>query len=380
MTRAEELYKRTQDMKARGLIPPDPPGTPILAESPCGKASASPPDLADAATPLEPPPCAYEGEYLTGMQRRELNLFHGRNWRKCNNPEKPLGTENVCGCLKPIGCGDKCPGYTPANECPQVKIHPFKPLQWSYGVTTVPERRSTTLPRTLESLRKSGYPTPRLFVDGDSDPKSWEKEFNLQVTCRHPRIRTHGNWVLALYELFIREPGSTRYAIFQDDMVTCRDLRAYLDRCKYPDRGYWNLYTFPENQQLCPPNHIGWYRSNQFGRGAVALIFSREAVLTLLQSAHMMERPINVDRGWKAVDGGIVTALNKVKIITDNNKVEPTPWIEYVHNPSLVQHTGEVTTMGSAVHPQAISFPGEEFSAVSLLPQKPPLEAPAGSL
>lgn len=227
-------------------------------------------------------------------------------------------------------------------------------MKWAYGVTTVPQRRRDLLVRTLGSLRAAGFPEPRLFVDGERDPRSWEDEFNLGVTARWPTIRTYGNWVLSLAELYIREPAAERYAVFQDDFVTYRNLRQYLESCKYPENGYWNLYTFPSNQALCPRGHRGWYESNQMGRGAVALVFDRSVVLSLLTHQHMVERPMDAHRGHKAVDGGVVEAFRKM-----GGK-------EYVHNPSLVQHTGLVSSMGNKPHKLAESFCGEEFDATLL--------------
>lgn len=238
------------------------------------------------------------------------------------------------------------------------------PIKWSYGVTTVPCRKDSLLPMTLSSLRVAGFPEPRLFVDGATpkQAREYEEQFGLLVTSRNPTIRTYMNWVLALAELYGREPYANFYAVFQDDFVTYSNLRQYLEKCEYPGRGYWNLYTFPVNQAICPkhPNgleKIGWYPSNQLGRGAVALVFNRETVLTLLTHQHMVERPIDVDRGWKAVDGGVVTALNKAG------------WQEFVHNPSLVQHQGTISTMRNKPHKQATSFKGTDFDAMNLLGQ-----------
>jgi hypothetical protein len=226
--------------------------------------------------------------------------------------------------------------------------------KWSYGITTVLSRRHDLLPRTLASLCSAGFPEPRLFVDGaDAKDAAWyASEFGLPVTARYPAIRTFGNWFLSLAELYIREPTATRYAVFQDDFVTYRNLRQYLESCEYPPRGYWNLYTFPSNQTLA--KGLGWYASNQFGRGAVALVFDRETVKTLLASQHMVERPEDCTRGWRAVDGGVVTALKKAG------------WTEYVHNPSLTQHTGQISSMGNRPHLQATSFRGEEYDALEL--------------
>lgn len=236
-------------------------------------------------------------------------------------------------------------------------------MKWAYGVTTVPSRRDTLLPQTLQSLREAGFGEPRLFADNcDAIQSNWYRStFNLEVTNRWPVIRTYGNWMLSLWELYIRDPSADRYAIFQDDFVTYKNLRRYLNKCPYPDKGYWNLYTFPSNQEICPRDkhgryHVGWYESNQFGRGAVALIFSREAITTLLTHEHMVNRVQDCARGHRSVDGGVVTCL-----------VQKEGWKEYVHNPSLTQHTGLVSSMGSNPQRLALSFKGEEFDAMELL-------------
>jgi hypothetical protein len=254
-------------------------------------------------------------------------------------------------------------------------------LSWAYGVTTVPQRRGELLPRTLASLAAAGFDQPRLFVDGcnSADVSGWEEEFKLPVTARWPIMRTFGNWLLSAIELYIRRPDVNRYAIFQDDFVTYPGLREYLDHCHYPDgqsrssseinlndplpRGYWNLYTFPENQALAPRTSSGgtvdgWYPSNQLGKGAVALVFNRDALLTLVTHSHMLERPQDERRGWKAVDGGIVTAMSKAG------------WIEYVHSPSLTQHIGHVSSMGNRQHQQAESFRGDQWDVRQLLARR----------
>lgn len=227
-------------------------------------------------------------------------------------------------------------------------------MEWAYGVTTIPSRANNLLPRTLASLAGGGFPKPRLFIDGAGDTDLY-RPLGLETTTHYPNLRIFGNWILSLWELYIRNPAVHRYAIFQDDFVTYRNLRGYLERCKYPERGYWNLYTFPVNQKQIPQNRMGWHLSNQRGKGAVALVFSLEAVIALLSQPHIVGRPRNLVRGWRAVDGGVVTALRKAG------------WREYVHNPSLVQHTGAVSSVQNKSHPLAPSFRGEGFDAMKLL-------------
>ena len=245
-------------------------------------------------------------------------------------------------------------------------------MRWAYGVTTVPKRRCDLLPKTLASLCAAGFDSPRLFIDGARNGIEWEK-FNLAITLRWPTIRTYGNWILGLAELYIREPEADRYAMFQDDFVTYRNLRSYLEKSPYPDKGYLNLYTFPSNQLLAPAGERerargNWFQSRnldsgrdyhgqrqQTGRGAVALVFNRMAVQSLITHQHMVDRPMDVTWGWRKVDGGIVEAMNKAG------------FREYVHDPSLTQHVGRISTMGSRPHKEAITFRGEDFDATEML-------------
>ncbi len=227
---------------------------------------------------------------------------------------------------------------------------------WSYGVTTVPDRLNSLLPATLESLARAGFDSPRLFVD-DADASPYSK-FGLPVTTRSPSLRAAGNWVLSAWELYARNPDATYYALFQDDFIACKDIKSYIEQRPYPHKGYLNLYTFPENAILCG-SKIGWHPSNQMGRGAVALIFSKAAMITLLFQAHLVSRfQCASERRYKAIDGGIVTAMNNAG------------WKEFIHYPSLVQHTGTKTTIaGNIRHPLSPTFAGVTFSALDLIPK-----------
>lgn len=225
---------------------------------------------------------------------------------------------------------------------------------WSYGITTVPERFDNTFKRTLESLRIAGFSKPHVFIDKCSDAEPYQN-LKLDCTIHTTNIRTFGNWVTALWELYVLKPHADRYAIFQDDIVCSVGLRKYLESVSFPDKGYLNLLTFPENQELIEKHGTGFYPSNQKGKGAVALVFTRQGVETLLSHSHIIKRPQNEVRGHKAIDGGIVETFRKVG------------WKEYVHNPSLVQHIGDVSSMGNPRHPKAPSFRGEDFNLTDLV-------------
>lgn len=220
---------------------------------------------------------------------------------------------------------------------------------WAYAVTTCVERLHTLLPQTLASLAAAGFSDPHLFVDGCNSYQT-----HLQCTFRLPRLRTAGNWFLGLWELYFRSPCADRYAMFQDDLIMCQGVREYLSR-KWPGRGYLNLYTMAGNVDEVKGKPEGWHESNQRGRGAVALAFDRDSVQALLSARHIVIRTPNAHRGWRCIDGGIIQAMSEAG------------FKEYVHNPSLTQHLGMVSSMGNhPPHPQSPIFPGEDFNVLNL--------------
>jgi hypothetical protein len=226
---------------------------------------------------------------------------------------------------------------------------------WAYGVTTTTVRMSDLLPHTLKSLANAGFDKPRLFVDGARYQTAWD-DFRCEVTLRWPAVKTFASWLLTLLELYLRDPWADRYAVFQDDLVVCRSLKQYLTECPYPPKSYLNLYTTKMNQEVEHQGQ-GWYLSNQLGKGALALVFDRDALTRLLQQPHMIYRSQEPGvRGWKSVDGAISEAMKQAG------------YKEYVHDPSLVQHTGEKSTMDNR-HPHPVSecFAGEDFDAMTLL-------------
>ena len=240
-------------------------------------------------------------------------------------------------------------------------------MNWSYGITTVPQRITDTLPRTIESLASAGFKEPRLFVDG------WygEPQFmGCPVTTRDTPIKLVGSWMAGMWELYTRNPTAHRFAMFQDDILSIGNLKKYLEWSKYPKAGYLNLYTFTQNTHK-DHKEIGWHPSNQRGMGALGLVFDRDTLVSLLRSGHLARKPIDAHstRSWKALDGGIVSGLKEFKIH------------EYIHNPTLLQHTGtEHSALGNSVggkpYGENKSFPGENKDAMDYLAKDPPTWVP----
>ncbi len=219
-----------------------------------------------------------------------------------------------------------------------------------YGITTIPQRRELFL-RSTSSLARAGFDSPIIFTDGRSGET----------------LGAFGNWLLSLMELWIRDPSAERYALFQDDLVAIKGIREYLDKMPLPHGGYYNLYAHPDNKARIAGK--GWNLSDQCGKGALALIFDRGTVLKLLTSRRLLERPLHPQRGWRFIDGGVSDAMRDYGIK------------EYFHYPSLVAHTGILSTMSKADNAtlanqdryrwpygyEGLDFPGEEFNAMEFL-------------
>lgn len=272
--------------------------------------------------------------------------------------------------------------------------------EWAVGVTTVPERLTTHLPRTLGSLYRAGFAGPRLFVDGPADAQGLPKYFHscspwfdrVSVTVRDPLVRVAMNWTLGLWELYARQPRADFYAMFQDDVLICRDAREYVERQKLWERGrvYLNLGTL--DIPSCPVDHPnsnrrlsrehtgpGWFKSNQLGWGALGLVFSNEGVRDLLSSRLIVDRPwSDAGRGWRGIDGGIAEALCRSAQLREGR-----PYTEYMHRPSLLQHVGATSTIDkrktTTTHEPnfpryqyceidgCTDWPGEDWSPLTLL-------------
>ena len=231
-------------------------------------------------------------------------------------------------------------------------------IRWSYGVTTVPDRVDSGLTKqTLDSLWRAGFKDPHVFVDGRTS------SYEVPMTTRCPPTRIAPHWILSLAELYLRYTGADRFAVFQDDLAACSNLRLYLEGVAYPEKGYLNLFTFLGNEDVVRGKPDGWYKSHlldgsdhlQSGRGALGLVFDREAVLTLLGSRWLWEEFQDVQFGWRKIDGKVANAMNRAG------------FFEYVHNPSLLLHTGEISTKGAS-DPPALTFRGEAWNALESLP------------
>jgi len=225
--------------------------------------------------------------------------------------------------------------------------------RWAYGVT-VTSRPTSTLQRSLDSLRKAGFPSPHIFADGKVDVPS-----DLVVTRREHQSGAWPNWILSAHELYQRDPHATAYALFQDDILLTRNVATFLENTHWPDDGYLNLYTATQNGR-----GEEWFRAVEPGKGALALVFSNSVFRKLLTSSTTLDHRKGAN-GHKRIDVAVSNALAESGIV------------EFVHDPSLVQHQVPKTvvdvpyrnsTLGHNYGAHAPSFPEEHFDCMTLIP------------
>lgn len=232
------------------------------------------------------------------------------------------------------------------------KLMVSKPIKWAYGVTTHYHRLHSYLPTTLESLSEGGFDKPWLFID-DCPFEKYSEYHRFQAagyTYHSPVIKAVGNWILGMYELMIRIPNARYYAMFQDDILVVKELRQYLEKSGMIDGCYYNLYTFPENQQIADKKgSMGWFETNQWGRSATGLVFTQSTLARLLSTESIVNKVLSVNKPWKNLDGAIVNAMSKHG------------YKEYCHNPSLIQHIGDKSVIGNKRFPKSKSFSGEKI-------------------
>jgi hypothetical protein len=225
---------------------------------------------------------------------------------------------------------------------------------WAVGVTTAP-RGVATLDRCLESLTQAGWPSARLFVDGEADiPEAFA---HLPRTVREPRIGAWPNYYLALGELLMRSPEADAYLLVQDDSLFCQDggLRAYLEGVLWPGKRPGIASLFCSRAYTQP--RAGWYEfDGSWLWCALAFVFSRQAAQRFLAD------PEVVQHRWS----------RRRKPLADIDwLVGQWAWRSdvplYYPTPSLVQHIGDVSSLWQGVrlhgYRRASWFAGQQRSA-----------------
>lgn len=180
----------------------------------------------------------------------------------------------------------------------------------AYAVTTCP-RKVSTLHATLNALDRAGWDEPLIIDD------------------QHKRRGAAGNWLVALTDLYIQQPNAQRYAIFQDDIDVRAHARAVVDALEMPPRaGVLSLYV-PAKYTA---RTSGVHRHDKL-IGALALILPAGPVRELLASGMLASYRATGPNDGRYLD---------VKL---GEWMQEQDYAIYYYHPSLVQHTGEHSTL-----------------------------------
>jgi len=221
--------------------------------------------------------------------------------------------------------------------------------QWATGITTSP-RNPSTFGRTMRSLERAGF-YPHIFKDyGMSIDTVFLKN---GVTERPRPFGAWKNWLSGLNELRASMPSASFYAMFQDDVVFCQNIKQYLNQSLWPSDKAAVASIFTPYQYS--GRERGW-KSISLGESlwmAQAYIFNPKYIDEFLTDTDILK--------WDG-DKNIDTNVGK--------------WIEkkeleiYYHVPSLCQHF----IINSTLWPNmpaiglraAGDFVGEVYDATSL--------------
>ena len=200
---------------------------------------------------------------------------------------------------------------------------------FSTGVITC-QRKVSYLNQTLRSIRAAGFGEIHVYADGNPLPLMTTTRCNNVVwQTNHTAVRLGPKptfkqllWILAHHD----EPW---IVIFEDDVQVARGLRGWLEE-NIPQEGVVSLYTSSAHDgddgwqqvHLTPSPDQPWPWRNCLG--ACALAMRQETALDYLANDPQQER---TDRGGASL--GEYCYRNDLPF--------------WVHNPSLVQHVGEVS-------------------------------------
>lgn len=212
-------------------------------------------------------------------------------------------------------------------------------MKFSIGITTA-ERQQPTLERCILSYSKAFSTKCTIFAEPNVD----KIKTNNKWISREREYGCWTNWIYSLQFLFVSEPGSDYYCIFQDDIVFCKNIESYLGTIELP-----KIFSiFKPNIYL--KNEDIWSKQDRGGMLWMAQTFFIHSSLvpSLLRDKKCWKLP-----GNKQIDNRIgVWAKEKGQQV-------------YYHCPSLCQHIGETSTIWNSDlsnYRSADDFVGEDFN------------------
>ncbi len=205
--------------------------------------------------------------------------------------------------------------------------------QWAVGVRTAP-RRCATLERCLDSLMHAGWRDIHLFIDGGSIP---DRFHHLPGTYRDLAVGAWPSFFLALGEMLMRCPHADAIMLIEDDSLfhPGDDLRLFLEAMLWPGEQPCLVSLY------CPAQYTraepGWGSFNgRWDCGSLAFIFP-----PCLAKRFLMDEQV-IEHRWNREGTGLMFVDDVIGVWAERSDVPI-----WYPTPSLVQHIGETSTIGS---------------------------------
>lgn len=225
-------------------------------------------------------------------------------------------------------------------------------MNWAIGIQTCPRPEDVYIDHTIESVKRAGWDDITIFAEPDSPvPQGYP------VTYRPFRYGDWTNWVCAYFELFMANPEANAFVLFEDDVTSSRNIRSYLEWAipKLGRFGCLSLYTPPKHHS----DFQGWHDEADTGwalSGAQAMVFTRGSLQRFLSDPKVVNyRFDEIGKKNAHKDCAIGKwACKKERVL--------------YHNPSLIDHRGVESLIGTKNH-RARDYVGDEFDCVELIGQ-----------
>lgn len=219
------------------------------------------------------------------------------------------------------------------NNSPDYNIYGKMPKvgrieKWAVGVTTSP-RKHPTIVKTIKAMEKAGWDNGTIFAEPGSYINCGE---NWDYVHRCKKTGIFGNWMLGLYELFIRNIDADAFFIIQDDIIVAPGSKSYLEEALW-------FTDQPHLVSLFGPNAIdkdesnGWRKIAKYSGGPNSIIMSHETVQEILSSIIPLRYyGIQHQKKTSFDDLGIFALMSQ------NN------WPVFYPKPSIGDHIGHQST------------------------------------
>lgn len=311
----------------------------------------------------------------SGMPRAEESVI-ARRLATCRDCPDDCFDPATGICREPMGCG--CNMLVKATwqeqECPRghwnnapSHIIARGTFRWACGMTTAP-RPVPTLSRSIASLRSAGFGPFHLFAEPGTPLANLPADTTIHR--RPQRLGVWQNLVQSLRDLLALHPEADTIALFQDDVISLRDVREWLEHDLWPSprTGCVSIYS-PDwhGYETAGVEAIRRIRGTQI-MGACGLIFPRYAVERIL--AH----PLSTSwRGCYDKNQFVENPVHRKASDTFVGHVLHELGLEkFAYSPSLLQHFADTSAIGHP-HPsqrldgkyyrKSVLFAGEDRSA-----------------